>query len=70
MMQKAKMSAAEGQVITTITGSTMRSSRNDASFDLRYTGINSVFQRKIFQCHGFWNIQKGLLICLLFGRKQ
>ena len=34
MMQKADISAAEGHVIIAMTVSTLRSSRNDASFDL------------------------------------
>ena len=41
MMQKADMSAAEGQVITAMTVSTLRSLRNDASFDLFWQNITA-----------------------------
>ena len=41
MLQKADMSAAEGQVITAMTVSTLRSSRNDASFDLFWQKITA-----------------------------
>ena len=41
MMQKADMSAAEGQVCTAMTVSTLRSLRNDASFDLFWQKITS-----------------------------
>ena len=41
-MQRADMSAAEGQVVTGLTLSTLKSLRNDASF-----GKGSLLQRKI-----------------------
>ena len=41
MLQKADMSATEGQVIAAMTVSTLRSSRNDASFDLFWQNITA-----------------------------
>ena len=41
MLQKADISAAEGQVFTAMTVSTLRSSRNYASFDLFWQKITA-----------------------------